>query len=396
MDGSTLFVDSANNRVGIGTATPSAGYALDVNGNALLSGNLTLDTNGGSGTEGILVFDDGYGAPTLIQQIGGEIQTFVDGNNNGSHDSGETLFLTYSLGGGVLGLGGTDAYNSAVFVGSNFLYMGSGLTIYNPFTVAGQVEMTGQSASTDDSAMTKGLVRDFSSVWGDVYKSGNGETDTYSKLSTVSSGDRYLLFNCYTGTAAGDGQWTTFQAPTFGLNYGSGGKGQLRDHFSYTFKFDSNTVTNTDVDLWLIRGKTANATLPAASDVCFALKFEGEENLMIAVYDGVTAHTTTIDVSTIASGFTNLASQQEFMWTWNGSTAKVYGRHRSPSGSGNNDWSVWYTIGSLTPSGMASSLTSLSFAGLHFLQHTPVTCTAYSKTYIIWDLEHTTHVITPN
>ena len=403
MDGSTLFVDSANNRVGVGTNTPSAGYALDVSGNTKITGDVTtngtliLDTNGGSGTEGIISIDDGFGSPTLIQQSAGDILTYTDANNNGSHDAFETVYLNYSLGGGGLGLGGTDAFNSAVFVGTDYLYMGSGLTIYNPFTVAGQVELTSQAASTDDSAMTKGLVRDFSSVWGDVYKSGNGETDTNNKLNMVYAGDRYFNFSCYTGTAAGDGQWTTFQPQTFGLTIGSGAKGQLRDHFSYKFKFDSNTVTNTDVDLWLIRGKTANATLPVASDVCFALKFAGEEDLMIAVYDGVTAHTTTIDVSTINSWFTNLASQQEFMWTWDGTTAKVYGRYRKPAGAGpDNDWSIWYTIGSLTPSGMSAGTTNLSFGGLHFLQHTPVTCTSYTKTYIIWDLEHTSHVIAPN
>ena len=273
----------------------------------------------------------------------------------------------------------------------------AGLTIAGAQTFSGQVELTGQAASTDDSAMTKGLVRDFSSVWGDVYKLGNGETDTNNKLSTVVSGDRFFNFACYTGTAAGDGQWTTFQSQTFGLTAGSGSKGQLRDSFSYKFKFDSNTTTNTDVDLWLIRGKTANATLPVAGDVCFALKFAGEEDLMIAVYDGVTAHTTTIDVSTINSWFTHLASQQEFMWTWDGTTAKVYGRYRKPAGAGpDNDWSVWYTMGSLTPSGMSAGTTNLSYAGLHFLQHTPVTCTSYTKNYIIWDLKHTSHVIVPN
>lgn len=43
MDGSTLFVDSANNRVGVGTNTPSAGYALDVTGNTKINGYLDLD-----------------------------------------------------------------------------------------------------------------------------------------------------------------------------------------------------------------------------------------------------------------------------------------------------------------------------------------------------------------
>jgi hypothetical protein len=289
------------------------------------------------------------------------------------------------------------------YSGTQILDLWSGLTfsgtptLAGDFSVSGQLEATGQSPNTDNSVMTKGLVRDFSSVWGDVYKSGNGETDTNNKLNMGYAGDRYFNFSCYTGTAAGDGQWTTFQPQSFGLTNGSGAKGQLRDHFSYKFKFDSNATTGTDADLWLIRGKTANATLPAASDVCLALKFAGEEDLMIAVFDGVTAHTTTIDVSTINSNFTNLGSQQEFMWTWDGTTAKVYGRYRKSVGAGpDNDWSIWYTMGSLTPSGMSAGTTNLSFGGLHFLQHTPITNTGYTKTYIIWDLEHTTHVIAPN
>ena len=328
-----------------------------------VSGNLTVDTD-------TLRVDATTNEVTIAQDLYSQ-STMLVVNGFSSFDGGSGVF----------------AVNSGTWNGS---------TITGNQTLSGQVELTGQAASTDDSAMTKGLIRDFSSVWGNVYKSGNGETDTNSKLSTIFAGDRYLQFNCMTGTAAGDGQWTTFYPQTFGLTNGSGAKGQLRDSFSYKFKFDSNTVTNTDVDLWLIRGKTANATLPVAADVCFAIKFSGEEDLMIAVYDGATAHTTTIDVSTINSGFTNLAAQQEFMWTWDGTTAKVYGRYRKPVGSSDNDWSIWYTMGSLTPSGMSAGTTNLSFGGLHFLQHTPVTCTSYTKTYVIWDLEHTTHVIAPN
>lgn len=40
VDTNTLFVDSVNNRVGIGTITPTAGYALDVVGAAKIGGNI--------------------------------------------------------------------------------------------------------------------------------------------------------------------------------------------------------------------------------------------------------------------------------------------------------------------------------------------------------------------
>lgn len=125
---------------------------------ATINSKLILNTNGGSGTEGIIAIDDGYGTPTLIQQTSGDIITFTDGNDNGYHDAYETIYLNYSLGGGVLGLGGTDAYNPVVSVSTNSLYMGSTPQIYGAFEVADQVELTYQSANTDDSAMTRGLV----------------------------------------------------------------------------------------------------------------------------------------------------------------------------------------------------------------------------------------------
>jgi len=363
---------------------------------ATISSKLILDTNGGSGTEGIIAIDDGYGAPTLIQQTGGDIITFTDSNDNGSHDAYETIYLNYSLGGGGLGLGGTDAYNAAVFVGTNYMYMGSGLQIYGAFEVSDQVELTYQSVNSDDSAMNYELTKSHIDWWSDMYFNVNGETDTNNKFSINKSGDRFFHMFAYTGSAAGDGQWVDFQSPSYGIPYGSGAKGHLRDKWSFKFKFDSNATTNTDTHLWFVRGKAANATLPTASDVCFALKFEGEEDLMIAVYDGVTAHTTTIDLSTINTYFTNLSTQQEYMWTWSGTQAKVYGRYRLPAGTGNNDWSAWFTIGTLTPSGMAASTTNLTTGNAYFLQHTPVTSTGYTKSFFIWDVAHSSTALIPN
>ena len=40
VDTNTLFVDAVNNRVGVGTLTPTAGYALDVNGGLRIVGNI--------------------------------------------------------------------------------------------------------------------------------------------------------------------------------------------------------------------------------------------------------------------------------------------------------------------------------------------------------------------
>ena len=44
VDANTLFVDSANDRVGIGTASPA--YKLDVNGAARIGSNFVIDSNG--------------------------------------------------------------------------------------------------------------------------------------------------------------------------------------------------------------------------------------------------------------------------------------------------------------------------------------------------------------
>ena len=72
IDGNTLFVDASGNRVGIGTTTPLE--ALDISGNATVSGNLTLgggnrsiQTTGlstltlGGSTTGNIVIDSGSG-----------------------------------------------------------------------------------------------------------------------------------------------------------------------------------------------------------------------------------------------------------------------------------------------------------------------------------------------
>jgi hypothetical protein len=72
VDTNTLFVDATNNRIGVGTITPT--QALDISGNANISGNLVVDTN-------TLVIDSannrvgiGTASPAVTVDVVGEVR----------------------------------------------------------------------------------------------------------------------------------------------------------------------------------------------------------------------------------------------------------------------------------------------------------------------------------
>jgi len=78
-DNNTLYVDSINNRIGIGTSTPST--SLHINGNTKVDGSLTvqnltvngtttiIDTNTQT-TEQLIITNDGTGPAVIINQLG--------------------------------------------------------------------------------------------------------------------------------------------------------------------------------------------------------------------------------------------------------------------------------------------------------------------------------------
>ena len=89
-DNNTLYVDSVNNRIGIGTITPST--SLHVSGNTKIDGSLTvqsltvngtttiIDTNTQT-TEQLIITNDGTGPAVIINQLGNQAILQLQGTN---------------------------------------------------------------------------------------------------------------------------------------------------------------------------------------------------------------------------------------------------------------------------------------------------------------------------
>ena len=96
VDTSTFKIDSTNNVVGIGTATPSASYKLDVNGAARVSGTLTAGAFSGTATEATNVTAVANNSADETVYL-----TFVDGVS-GTQGIETDSGLTYNPSTGVL------------------------------------------------------------------------------------------------------------------------------------------------------------------------------------------------------------------------------------------------------------------------------------------------------
>jgi len=89
-DNNTLYVDSVNNRIGIGTTQPTT--SLHINGNAKVNGSLTvqsltvngtttiIDTNTQT-TEQLIITNDGTGPAVIINQLGNQSIMQLQGTN---------------------------------------------------------------------------------------------------------------------------------------------------------------------------------------------------------------------------------------------------------------------------------------------------------------------------
>ena len=129
MDTSTLKVDSANNRVGIGTASPASGYVLDVVGAARITaaGGLILDKAGAgflefrnSGNAGSNVGTSGIGGLTIYTAdgIGGAlgVRYVIDATGISTWSVGGSTAMTLNSTG--LGVGGSPAAKLSVTGGN--------------------------------------------------------------------------------------------------------------------------------------------------------------------------------------------------------------------------------------------------------------------------------------
>ena len=109
-DNNTLYVDSINNRIGIGTTIPST--SLHINGNTKVDGSLTvqsltvngtttiIDTNTQT-TEQLIITNDGTGPAVIINQLGNQPILRLQGTNT-------TVLQVMNNGSVGVGLGGTE------------------------------------------------------------------------------------------------------------------------------------------------------------------------------------------------------------------------------------------------------------------------------------------------
>jgi len=136
VDTDTLHVDSANNRVGVGTTSPnriitawdSTSYQLSLGFNSGASFDLGRDT--GDGIFTIKGNQAGFAGMRLRDQLSATIFTIGDA-------------------------GGLTIYDNITFNANSGTWNGATITGDQDFT--GQLEATGQAASTDDSLMTRSL-----------------------------------------------------------------------------------------------------------------------------------------------------------------------------------------------------------------------------------------------
>jgi len=179
VDTNTLYVDSSNNRVGIGTASPS--YAFDQAGNAALgSGTLYVDSGGSVGI--------GTTSPSTALDVsnditaGGVVYTYdLDVANNATISSGYLACSTFYDGGGSSQWGSES--------GGTFTFNGG-------VNISGQAEATSQAASTDNSLMTRSLVDtdrwlNSARLWSPLVIPSFTKTGTGS-VSQTSAGDAWV------------------------------------------------------------------------------------------------------------------------------------------------------------------------------------------------------------
>jgi hypothetical protein len=88
IDFKTMYIDSSNNNIGIGTLSPNSEYKLHVKGDTRIEGNLIVngattivDTNVET-TEQLVITNDGTGPALIVNQIGSETIIDIQSSNN--------------------------------------------------------------------------------------------------------------------------------------------------------------------------------------------------------------------------------------------------------------------------------------------------------------------------
>jgi len=171
VDGNTLFVDSANNRVGIGTNSPTR--PLHVNGTSQFSGNiynnssdpsLTLrSTTTNAANAGSIFFQTASATESvsIVFNASTNVWMFTYGGNNLNLTATGVGIGTASPSEKLTVVGNISA--SGTITGSNLVYTSGDQTIEGDKTftddvaVNGQLTAPNQTATTDSDVITRGL-----------------------------------------------------------------------------------------------------------------------------------------------------------------------------------------------------------------------------------------------
>jgi len=187
VDTNTLHVDSSNNRVGVGTASPS--YAFDQAGNAALgSGTLYVDSGGSVGI--------GTTSPSTALHVANDITagSFVyTGDLSVTNNATVTGYLACST---FRDGGGSSQWGSES--GGTFTFSGG-------VNIGGQAEASSQAASSDNSLMTRNLVDtdrwlNSARLWNPLVIPSFTKTGTGS-VSQTSAGDAWVVLQSGTSNS---------------------------------------------------------------------------------------------------------------------------------------------------------------------------------------------------
>jgi hypothetical protein len=267
IDTNVLVVDSATNKVGIGTSSPTA--TLEVNG------DLAVDTN------------------TL----------YVDSTDN------------------EVGIGtATPTANLEV----------NGTAIIQDDTTLYGTENTMPNQTLDagvDSVMTQDMVlrNELNYGWRQLVFANNSESPSTATLSRT---DYNIagLFSITTGALAGYIHNFSWRSEGFFYPLGSGGANWFSQKFTMFFEYDFGNST-TGVNTWWVVGLDFNLfRIPNATDKCLAFvhrqKGATADTLEVIINDGTGTAVTSGEIS--ASYMNTLQSKQRFCVVWDGATLSLY------------------------------------------------------------------------
>ena len=353
VDTNVLYVDSTNNRVGINTSSPTAGYGLDVNGSVRSAGNLLLQ---GSivylnsqqsltqGTNSLTLGNATYFTSLLYGNTSTTSHTFRAGNvtmpANLTVDT-DTLFVDSTN--NEVGIGTTTPtakleVNGTTIIQDDATFNGTENTMPNQTLDAG-----------DSSIMTQKL------TYSDIFLNGpnvlslgaatRNRTSTSLTTPTLTQG----FINLSTAfTAIGDGVYAVWDY--FLTVAGSGGNNRFNRPFSLIFTL--NGILNLNGNSILITLGTTDLTTGLLTGRGIALLAKKQSNAfttILQIHDGTTLETLELD----STNFNVLEGISKLAISWDGvSTLKYYA---SSIGTGASSFPRLIERGSLTHSSTMSN-----------------------------------------